>query len=567
MTAPRPSSSMLDATRRVRDLDALADGEVLDVLVVGGGITGVGVALDAASRGLSVALVERGDLAAGTSRWSSKLVHGGLRYLATGQVAVAAESTRERGILATAVAPHLIRPLAFLTPLGAAGMGRAMGTAAASAQLGADALRRSARTPSALFPPPRRVEVAEVLRLVPGVRRAGLRGGLVNWDGQLEDDARLVVAVARTAAAHGARILTRCSALDVGAGGASVLDLVSGARLDVRARRVVNATGVWADRLDPSVSLRPSRGTHLVLPAAALGNPSAALAVPVPGHLGRVLFSLPQPDGVVFLGLTDEPADDPDLDARATEAEIDFLLDTFSEGLERPLTRADLLGTYSGLRPLVAGPEVGGDGVAGAFPGRSGSGGAGTGGSGSRGVYPRGGGRAGTAGSGRGRAGRATADLSRRHAVISRGPVITVTGGKLTTYRRMAQDVVDLLTDVPCRTHQLPLVGAGGLDRDVAAALPARLVRRFGDEAPAVAALASGDPALLEPVAAGVPCLGVEVLWAVTAEGALGAADVLDGRLRLDLVPAWRATAEAAVADLAAQGLAAPGFALAVPTP
>jgi glycerol-3-phosphate dehydrogenase len=259
MIAPADPRSMLDATHRERALEDLASGRAVDVLVVGGGITGAGVALDAATRGLSVQVVERGDLAAATSRWSSKLVHGGLRYLASGQVGVAAESTRERGILATTVAPHLIRPLAFVTPLGEAGMGRALGLAAASAQHGADVLRRTAHTPASMFPPPRRLEPAEVERLVPGVRREGLRGGLLNWDGQLEDDARLVIAVLRTAAAHGARILTRCTVLDAGAGGATVLEQRSGSVLDVRARHVVNATGVWADRLDPAVRLRPER--------------------------------------------------------------------------------------------------------------------------------------------------------------------------------------------------------------------------------------------------------------------------------------------------------------------
>jgi glycerol-3-phosphate dehydrogenase len=507
MIAPADPRSLLDAARRDRDLEALASGEVLDVLVVGGGITGTGVALDAAARGLSVALVEQGDLAAGTSRWSSKLVHGGLRYLASGQVAVAAESTRERGILATTVAPHLIRPIPFLTPLGAAGMGRAMGVAAASAQHGADALRRTSGTPAALFPPPRHVELAEALRLAPGIRREGLRGGLLNWDGQLEDDARLVIAVARTAAAHGARILTRCAALDVGAGGATVVDRIGGSVLDVRARHVVNATGVWADRLDPTVRLRPSRGTHLVLPAAALGHPTAAVAVPVPGHFGRVLFALPQPDGLVFLGLTDEPAEEVTAAPAATDAEVEFLLGTFSEGLARPLVRADVLGTFSGLRPLLASGDPGG-------------------------------------------AEQSTADLSRRHAVLQHDAVITITGGKLTTYRRMAADVVDLLTDRPCSTQRLPLVGAGTLDRSAAAVLPRRLVRRFGAEAPAVAQLAVGDPRLLTPLAPGVPALGVEALWAMRAEGALDAADVLAGRLRLDLVPAWWAAARGTVAEL-----------------
>jgi glycerol-3-phosphate dehydrogenase len=499
MIAPADPRSLLDAARRGRDLEALAAGRVVDVLVVGGGITGVGVALDAAARGLDVALVEQGDLAAGTSRWSSKLVHGGLRYLASGQVSVAAESTRERGVLASTVAPHLVRPVPFVTPLGAAGMGRAMGIAVASAQHGADALRRGARTPAALFPPPRRVEPAEAERLAPGIRQTGLRGGLVNWDGQLEDDARLVIAVARTAAAHGARIITRCAALDAGPGGATVRDGATGAVLDIRARHVVNATGVWADQLDPAVHLRPSRGTHLVIDGAALGHPTAVLVVPVPGHLGRVLFAVPQPDGPVLLGLTDEPAEAVEREPRPTEDEVDFLLTTFSEGLQRPLSRADVVGSFSGLRPLLAaGPDADGG---------------------------------------------STADLSRRHAVLQHGEVVTVTGGKLTTYRRMAEEVVDLLTDAPCTTHLLPLVGAGPVERGLAADLPDRLLRRFGAEAPAVAALAQGDPALLSPIAPDVPALGVEVIWALRAEGALAVDDILDGRLRLDLVPDWRAAA------------------------
>jgi glycerol-3-phosphate dehydrogenase len=286
-----------------------------------------------------------------------------------------------------------------------------------------------------------------------------------------------------------------------------VVERAGGSVLDVRARHVVNATGVWADRLDPTVRLRPSRGTHLVLPAAALGHPTAAVAVPVPGHFGRVLFALPQPDGLVFLGLTDEPAEEVTATPGATPGEVEFLLDTFSEGLARPLVQADVLGTFSGLRPLLA--------------------------SGDRnGAEP------------------STADLSRRHAVRQNGTVITITGGKLTTYRRMAADVVDLLTDRPCSTHRLPLVGAGTLDRPTAAGLPPRLVRRFGNEAPDVARLAGADRQLLAPIAPEVPALGVEVLWALRAEGALDAADVLDGRLRLDLVPKWRAAAHSTVAEL-----------------
>ncbi len=193
---------------------------------------------------------------------------------------------------------------------------------------------------------------------MPALDPQGLRGALMNWDGQLEDDARLVIAVARTAAGLGARILTRCTALDVGPGGATVRDGRSGASFDLRARRVVNATGVWAATLDPEVQLHPSRGTHLVLPAEALGNPRTALAVPVPDHLGRVLFALPQPDGLVLLGITDEATAKVVDRPEPTDHEIDFLLDTFSAGLRRPLTRADVIGSYAGLRPLLTGASA-----------------------------------------------------------------------------------------------------------------------------------------------------------------------------------------------------------------
>ncbi len=526
--------SHLSARRRERDLDLLAGGEIVDVLVVGGGITGAGVALDAAARGLSVALIERGDLAAGTSRWSSKLVHGGVRYLATGKVGVAAESVRERGILATNVAPHLIRPLPFVTAIGEHGVGAGMAAAVIAGYEGMDLLRRTVRTPGSLFPAPRMIDAETTQRLIPGIARDGLRSGVLNWDGQVEDDARLVIAVARTAASYGARILTRVEALEVGPGGARAVVLGAGggsspagtgvgSMIDIRARNVVNATGVWADHLDPSVVLRPSRGTHLVVSASALGHPTAALGTPVPGHFGRVVFALPQAEGTVILGLTDVPAEEVSYSPQASSDEVDFLLDTFSEALARPLDRSDVLGVYSGLRPLLAAPEEG----------------------------------------------QETSDLSRRHSVIRHSGMITVTGGKLTTYRRMAADVVDLLTDRPCPTAELPLVGSAGKlprpadpgmarpgsrsDAEVGGSsteLPARLVRRFGSEAADVAAMAEGDPALLAPIAPGVPALGVEVLWGMAAEGALTMDDVLDTRLRLDLVPAWRRAADEAARDL-----------------
>ncbi len=492
----------LDARRRAQDLDALS-GERVDVLVIGGGVTGCGVALDAASRGLSVALVEKCDLAHGTSRWSSKLVHGGLRYLASGDWALVLESAQERDVLLRRTAPHLVRRLPMVMPLG-----RDLGARDAllvdlGQRLG-DGFRMVAGTPHSALPRARRVGVPETARLLPGVARAGLRGGLLNWDGQLEDDARLVVGLARTAAAHGARVITRARVLRADGDGADVRDELTGSTLHVAARTVINATGAWADGLAPESRLRPSKGVHVVIEAWTLGNPTAAMTVPVPGHPNRWVFALPHPDGLIYVGLTDDPLDGPLPEVpRAEEGEIAFLLSTLSRGLQRSLSRADVVGSFAGVRPLLAGAQG------------------------------------------------ATADLSRRHAVVQGDSgLLTVLGGKLTTYRRMAQEVVNRVTERPCRTRDLPLLGAvGALPRGV----PGRLVRRYGAEAGAVAALANGDPHLLSPVAPGVPVLGVELAWGVHAEGALTVEDLLERRTRLSLVDAWaevaRPAAEHAIAS------------------
>lgn len=484
-------SSSLTAARRERELAELAGGLVVDLLVIGGGVTGTGVALDAASRGLSVALVERRDLANGTSRWSSKLVHGGLRYLARGDVGLARQSAKERGLLMEHIAPHLMRALPMLLALTPA-VSTTQYAAVRSGQRAADGLRAMAGTSRKTLPPPRRVSAAEALRLVPALRTADLRGGLVYWDGQLEDDARLVIALARTAAAYGARILTYVAATDVAGDGAMVRDERTGQIFALRARHVINATGVWAGALEPKVQLRLSKGSHLIFRSASLGHPPAALTVQVPDEPNRYVFALPQADGLVYLGLTDsdyvgQPPDEPVVSA----AEQAFLLDVVNTALARPLTAADVVGSYAGFRPLLAGT-------------------------------------------------RRTADLSRHHVVhVGSDGLVTVTGGKLTTYRAMAQDAVDRCTDEPCRTERLPLVGSDPAPGDADSGdLPARLVRRYGCEAGAVAALAGGDPVLLKPIAEGLPVLGVEFLWGVRHELALNVDDLVDRRTRLGLVPA-----------------------------
>ncbi len=507
-------SATLSAGRRAEELAGVAD-EPVDVLVVGLGVTGAGVALDAASRGLSVVAVDAHDLAFGTSRWSSKLVHGGLRYLAAGQLGVARESAVERGVLMTRTAPHLTSTLPMVIPLTPA-VSRVQGTVAMQALRAGDALRAAARTPRSLLPRPRRLSVEETVALVPAVARERLRGGLLSHDGRLEDDARLVVALARTAAAYGARVLTRTRALDVTGDGATLRDELTGTATTVRARAVVNAAGVWAGQVVPELALRPSRGSHLVLRRASLPGVDVAVSAPVPGSLNRFVFTLPQPDGLVYLGLTDEPVegDLPEVPS-AEESEVDFLLATASTAFGTPLTRDDVVGTFAGVRPLLA-PPTGAEG--------------------------------------------GTADLSRRHAVLTSGTgVVTVVGGKLTTYRRMAEDAVDAavtgrrLAAGPCRTASLGLVGAAPRRTLASVAAPPRLVRRYGAEAPLVmdAARRAGrsDTELLAPVAPGVPVTRAELLWGVSHEGALDVDDLLDRRTRVGLVAADRALAEAAALE------------------
>ncbi|MFB9904528.1 glycerol-3-phosphate dehydrogenase/oxidase [Allokutzneria oryzae] len=523
MTAtPLPSGSLratsLNAGRRAKELEALAGGEVVDVLVIGGGVTGAGTALDAASRGLSVALVEAHDLAFGTSRWSSKLVHGGLRYLAHGEVGLAHESAVERGLLMTRTAPHLVRALPQLIPLHArtrsgGGISRASESVLHAGLLAGDALRRAARTPSSVLPGPRRVPIAEAVALAPGLRRAGLRGGLLSFDGQLVDDARLVVTLARTAAGFGARILTRVRAVSVTGDGAQVRDELTGASFDIRAKAVVNAAGVWADQVVDGVRLRPSRGSHLVLSAADLGITGTALTVPVPGERNRYVLVLPQADGRVYLGLTDEPVSSPVPDVpEVPESDVDFLLGVASSVLERPIGREHVIGSFAGMRPLIDSADA------------------------------------------------KTADISRKHAVLtSRDGVVTVVGGKLTTYRRMAADAVDAVArqrDLHCgesRTTRIPLVGSAPAAYLSIVDAPATLVARYGAEAPRINALTEFDGELAEEVAAGVSA--AEVVWSVRHEGALNADDVLDRRTRVGLVPADRAAAKDGVESLVRRAL------------
>ena len=512
MTRPSAArSSALSAARRSADISALADGRTVDLVVIGGGITGAGIALDAASRGLSVVLVEKHDLAFGTSRWSSKLVHGGLRYLASGNVGIARRSSVERSILMTRTAPHLVKAMPQLVPLLPA-MSRGQRALVRVGFQAGDMLRALAGTAPSVLPRPRRIGAAEAIAMAPTVRRDGLDGALLAYDGQLIDDARLVVAVARTAAAHGATILTRVGASSATGSSVRLTDELTGESFDLAARAVINATGVWAAEVDPSIKLRPSRGTHLVFDAASFGNPTAALTIPIPGETSRFIFAMPEQLGRVYLGLTDEEAPGPIPDVpEPTPGEIGFLLDTVNTALQTELTTADVTGAYAGLRPLI------------------------------------------DAGDGN------TADLSRDHAVlVSDSGMFSIVGGKLTEYRLMAQDVLDRavaargLNARPCRTKHLPLVGAPANSTAAQGkSLPASLVARYGAESLTVLSAASCDRAG-EPVADGIDVTRAEFEFAITHEGALDVDDILDRRTRIGLVAADRETAVGAAREMIA---------------
>ena len=349
----------LNAYRRTTDLTALGDGGTVDVVVIGGGITGAGIALDAASRGLSVVLAEKHDLAFGTSRWSSKLVHGGLRYLASGNIGIARRSAAERGILMSRTAPHLVRAMPQLVPL-LPSMSRGQRALVSVGFRAGDLLRLLAGTKSSVLPRPRRIDATEALAMAPTVRRDGLDGALLAYDGQLIDDARLVVAVARTAARHGATILTRVAVSQATGSSVRLTDTLTGQAMDVSARAVINATGVWAAEVDSSIRLRPSRGTHLVFDAASFGNPTAALTIPIPGETNRFVFALPVQLGRVYVGLTDEESPGPIPDVpEPTPQEVAFLLDTVNTALQSALTTADVTGAFAGLRPLIDAGDLG----------------------------------------------------------------------------------------------------------------------------------------------------------------------------------------------------------------
>ncbi len=510
--------------RRADALRRLADEE-FDVLVIGGGVTGAGVALDAASRGLRTALVEKGDFASGTSSKSSKMIHGGLRYLQQREFRLVYENLAERQRLLDN-APHLVSPLPFLIPL----FGRDGVVSKALARSYATALWMYDLTGGwRIGHRHREVTKEEALAHLPTLSTEHLVAGFLYFDARA-DDARLTLSIARTAAFEFGAVLANYTPVvrlttgtDGNVDGAVVRPAPDDETSDftIRARTVVNATGVWADAvrtLDEGVdphAIRPAKGVHVTVPADRMPCDIAAV-IPVPKDK-RSIFVVSWPDtDLVYLGTTDTDYSGPLDNPACTPEDLDYLLDAANAITTSHLTRADVTGVWAGLRPLLAPTAKGGH------------------------VSER------------------TADLSRRHTVsTSRDGVVTVTGGKLTTYRKMAQDTVDVvvsrLGESPrrrhCVTKTLALMDATTKTRDpVTLAQPhARLLGRYGTASADVLALAEGRPELLEPVVAGLPYTGMEVLYAAREEMAGTLDDVLSRRTRATIQRA-QATMDAAEA-------------------
>lgn len=468
-----------------------------DMIVIGGGATGLGIALDAATRGYDTLLLERDDFAQATSSRSTKLLHGGVRYLRQGNLKLVMGALRERGrVLANA--PHLASEQPFIIPSYKRGesLYYGFGLGLYERLAGRASLGRS-----------QRLSATEIRRELPTLRASGLRGGVLYHDGQF-DDARLAVCLAQSAWDHGATLINYCAVVgllrtggpDTPVRGVVARDRETGAEHEMPARVVVNATGVFCDSIrrmaEPGAAawVAPSQGAHIVLDRRFLPGRNA-LMVPRTDD-GRVLFIIPWQDRLL-VGTTDVPVDDATAEPRARPAEIDFLLEHAGRYLQDVPQRKDVLSVYAGLRPLV----------------RAGS-------------------------------GRNTAALARDHLLREESGLVSITGGKWTTYREMAEQAVDLaarvaqLPDRPGRTANLPLHGA------TSDSAPAPL-RAYGSDAVAIQALAQTRPEWAARLHPRLPYSGAEVEWAARHEMARSVQDVLARRTRALLLDA-RASIEAA---------------------
>nr|WP_308469783.1 glycerol-3-phosphate dehydrogenase/oxidase [Kineococcus rubinsiae] len=511
-------------------MDALrdmADGE-LDVLVVGGGVVGTGAALDAVTRGLRTGLVEARDWASGTSSRSSKLVHGGLRYLEMLDFALVHEALRERGLLRNKLAPHLVKPVPFLYPLTKRVRERPyIGSGIALY----DGMALSSGNNQG-FPLHRHLSRKGVLREAPGIRKDAMVGAIQYYDGQV-DDARHTMMIARTAAQYGALIANRTRVKEfVREGerviGAVLVDLEAGTEITVRAKQVINATGVWTDETQELVNargqfkVRASKGIHLVVPRDRIQSKTGMIL----RTEKSVLFIIPWGRHWI-IGTTDTDWDLDKAHPAATSADIDYVLEHVNSVLNSPLTRADVQGVYAGLRPLLSGES------------------------------------------------ESTSKLSREHVVGHPVPgLVVVAGGKYTTYRVMAKDAVDVAVDgldgkVPASTTEnVPLVGAEGYQalwnqRHVLAAQAGihvdhveHLLNRQGSLVTELLDMVRANPELGKVLPHADDYLQVEVVYAATHEGAQHLDDVLARRTRISIETYDRGTESAElVADLMGDAL------------
>ncbi len=482
---------------------AATRSEPLDLLVVGGGITGAGTALDAASRGMRVGLVERDDFASGTSSKSSKLVHGGLRYLEQREFGLVREASMERDLLGR-LAPHLVEPIPFVIPIT---------NRSRRAMFGVGLWTYDALASFKNIKVHKYLGIDETEKLVPALPTGKLQGGFLFYDSRT-DDVRLVMEVLLQARRHGAAAVNYARVFDLESAEemctARVEDGLTGSTFEVRARRIVVAAGVWTDQLESMASrtaearLRPSKGIHLVFSRAEIPLAEAAAFIP-DADRKRMLFVIPWLDAVL-VGTTDTPFEGDIDNPYVDEVDRRYCLDAVNSAFGLSLTEGDIAGAYAGLRPLVAG-----------------------------------------------KAG-ATADLSRRYAVYEMAPgVVGITGGKLTTYRRMALDVVDRIAgdlSIPAksRTRRIRLgstnVGAlrvalerRGKRLGMSDQVLANLIRCYGDRALEVLDLAAADGAL-DPLTPGHAPIAAEALYCARAEMAVRLDDLLARRTRLSLVDA-----------------------------
>jgi glycerol-3-phosphate dehydrogenase len=499
-------TAALSPLARSTALDALEDAE-LDVLVVGGGVVGTGTALDAVTRGLTTGLVEQRDFASGTSSRSSKLIHGGLRYLEMLDFALVKEALEERGLLLTRLAPHLVRPVPFLYPLTRhlwerpyVGAGLAL----------YDAMAKLGRYDVGV-PVHRHLSRRRVQRIAPDLRPPGMVGAIRYYDAQV-DDARLVVALARTAATHGAQVASRTKVVSFlregeRVTGARAVDLETGRELEIRARVVVNAAGVWTDEIQSLVggrgalNVQASKGIHLVVPRDRIRSEAGLIM----RTEKSVLFVIPWGRHWI-IGTTDTPWNLDKAHPAASRTDIDYLLAHVNTVLKEPLGYEDVEGVYAGLRPLASGQS------------------------------------------------EPTSRISREHTVVAPVPgLVMIAGGKLTTYRVMARDAVDAAAHslggaVPASvTDVVRLVGADGFEtrtnqRTALAATSGvhvarvdHLLGRYGGLVDEVLGLVTERPDLAAPLHGAEDYLRAEVVYAVSHEGARHLDDVLTRRTRISI--------------------------------